>query len=258
MEYRAIALIAAMPEEIKPFLSRSGAYSREKISGFEAWRFNRGEREILLLRSGMGPENAAAAARALIATARPELIINFGFAGGVTRGTGVGDIVIADRILLYKERLFSEQPGIAAKKTEELVVLLDREFQGQGWQIRRGTFITAGQIMGKLAMAPLLPPGTANPVLDMETAAVAQAAHEGNVPLIAIRAISDGAEEELGFTIGELTDRELNIRLGKVLLAVAKKPWIVPQLLRLARNSRIAGENLAAALAALLEALEEG
>jgi adenosylhomocysteine nucleosidase len=255
MERRIIGMIAAMPEEIKPFIRRAGACNREKIDGFDAWRFNLGRREILLVRSGMGPENAAAAARALIAAARPERIINFGVGGGVTGGTGVGDVVVADRILLYKERLFSEQPGIVAGKTDELVGLLDREFQGKGLQIRRGTFITAGQIMSKQEMAPLLPTGIVNPVLEMETAAVALAAHEGNVPLIAIRAISDGAEEELGFTIGEFADRELKIRPGKVLLTVVKKPWIVPQLLRLARNSRIAGENLAAALAALLKAL---
>ena len=47
----------------------------------------------------------------------------------------------------------------------------------------------------------------------------------------------------------------MNIRLGKVLWTVAKKPWIVPQLLRLSGNSRIAEKSLATALAALLEAL---
>jgi adenosylhomocysteine nucleosidase len=248
-------MIAAMPEEIKPFIRHAGACGQEKINGFDAWRFNAGPREILLVRSGMGPENAAAAARSLIAAARPELIINFGFAGGVTSGTGVGDVVVADRILLFKERIFSEQPGIAVEKTDALAGVLDRDFQGKGLQIRRGTFITPGQIMSKQEMPPLLPPVTVNPVLEMETAPVAQAAHEGNVPLIAIRAITDGAEEELGFTIGEFTDGKMNIRLDKVLLTVLKKPWIVPQLLRLARNSRIAGENLAAALAVLLEAL---
>jgi hypothetical protein len=60
----------------------------------------------------------------MIAAARPELIINFGFAGGVTSGTGVGDVVVADRILLFKERIFSEQPGIAVEKTDALAGVL--------------------------------------------------------------------------------------------------------------------------------------
>jgi len=257
MEPRVIGLIAAMPEEIKPLLRRIGAYAGEKCDGFEAWRFNLGRREILLVRSGMGPKNAAAATRALIAMARPELIINFGFAGAVSAGTGVGDIVVADRILLYREGFFPEQPGFSAEIAEGLAALLVSNLGGKEIQIRRGTFVTAAGIKSKLEMAKLLPAGATNPVLEMETAAVAQAAYEGNVPLIAIRAISDGAEEELKFAIEEFTDRELNFRVGKVLLTVAKKPWIVPQLLRLARNSRTAGENLASVLMTLLENLQD-
>ncbi|HEX2769348.1 MAG TPA: 5'-methylthioadenosine/S-adenosylhomocysteine nucleosidase, partial [Geobacteraceae bacterium] len=248
MERRVIGLIAAMPEEIKPLLRRIGAYAGEKCDGFEAWRFTLGGCEILLVRSGMGPKNAASATRSLIAAARPELIINFGFAGAVTAGTGVGDIVVADRILLYRERLFPEQPGIFAEKAEEVAGLLNRSLGGKEMQILRGTFVTAAGIKNKREMAELLPAWATNPVLEMETAAVAQAAYEGNVPLIAIRAVSDGAEEDLEFAIEEFTDRELNIRVGEVLLTVAKKPWIVPQLLRLAKNSRIAGDNLAAVL----------
>ena len=45
----------------------------------------------------------------------------------------------------------------------------------------------------------------------------------------------------------------MKIRLVKVLLTVARKPWIVPQMLRLARNSKKAGENLALAVVAMLE-----
>jgi adenosylhomocysteine nucleosidase len=198
----------------------------------------------------MGPERAAAATRALIAAARPELIINFGFAGAVTGGTGLGDIVVADRILLYRERLFPEQPGIFAEKAEEIAGLLNRSLGGKEMQIRRGTFITAAGIKSKRKMAEQLPAWATNPVLEMESAAVAQAAYEGNVPLIAIRAISDGAEEELEFAIEEFTDSEMNISVGKV-------PWIVPQLLRLAKNSRLAGENLAAILTVLLENLQD-
>jgi adenosylhomocysteine nucleosidase len=257
MECRAIGLIAAMPEEIKPLLRRIGAYAREECDGFEAWRFNLGRCEILLVRSGMGPERAAAATRALIAAARPEVLINFGFAGAVTKGTGLGDIVVADRILLYRERLFPEQPGNLAGIAEEVAGLLNRRLGGKEMQIRRGTFVTATGIKNKREMAEQLPAWATNPVLEMETAAVAQAAYEGNVPLIAIRAISDGAEEELLFAIEEFTDRELNMRVGKVLLTVAEKPWIVPQLLRLAKNSRLAGENLAEVLKVLLEELQD-
>jgi hypothetical protein len=38
MEIKVIGLIAAMPEEIKPLLNRAGAYSREKLDGFDSYK----------------------------------------------------------------------------------------------------------------------------------------------------------------------------------------------------------------------------
>jgi adenosylhomocysteine nucleosidase len=255
MDHGVIGLIAAMPEEINPLLKRVGAYTRETIEGFAAWRFESSFRKIHVIRSGMGPENAANATRALIATTSPDLIINFGFAGAVTKGACVGDIAIAERILVNRKRQFQEQLGMLSDKAKVLVGILEVPFRCSEFNIRLGTFITAAEIKSKREIAELLPAGVVNPVLEMETAAVAETAREGNVPLIAIRAISDSADEELEFSIGEFTDREMNIRLGKVLMTVAKRPWIVPQLLRLARNSRLAGKSLATALPVLLKAL---
>jgi adenosylhomocysteine nucleosidase len=255
MEYKTIALIAAMPEEIKPLLRRVGSYTRKELGEFPACRFAIGMREIRLIESGMGPERSVAATRALIATAKPDLIIDFGFCGSVITGTAAGDIVVAERVLSFSGGTFQQREGLTAGLTDDAIELLVENCRDKPFQVSAGTFITAAEITGKRELVGLLPPGIGNPVLEMETAAVAQAAAEGNVPLLALRAVSDGAGEELGFTIEEFTDREMNVRVGKVLLTVARKPWIVPQLLRLARNAKIAGENLATAMLVLLENL---
>ena len=255
MEDTTIALIAAMPEEIKPLLRRVGSYAREELGGFATCRFAIGTRAIRLIESGMGPERSAAAARALIAAVKPDIIINFGYCGSVIVGAKAGDIVVAERVLSFHGGSFRDRDGLAAGLTDDAIKLLAEKCRKSAFQVSAGTFITAAEITGKRELVRLLPAGTVNPVLEMETAAVAQVAAEGNTPLIALRAVSDGAGEELGFTIEEFTDREMNVRVSKVLLTVAKKPWIVPQLLRLARNARIAGENLATAMLVLLENL---
>jgi len=131
--------------------------------------------------------------------------------------------VIAEHLLLSRERSFLDQAGINSVKTEELAGRLDRIFRDKEFHIRKGTFITTAEIISKRDMTELLPAGVVNPVLEMETAAVARASDEGKIPLIAIRAISDGPEEELKFAIKEFTDREMNLRLWKVLVTMAKK-----------------------------------
>ena len=255
MEEQTIGLIAAMPEEIKPLLSRVGPVERDKVAGFNLYRFSIGRRKVCLIESGMGLTRGASATHTLIAKANPDIILNFGFAGAVTAGAEVGDLVVATRILLHRDRLFSEQSGIPAELAERLVEALGKGCRDKTLRIHRGTCVTASQIRKKSEVAKLLPAGTACPVLDMETAAVARVAAKEKVPFLAVRAISDGADEELGFTIEEFTDREMNIRPWKVVLTMARKPWIIPQLVRLAQNAKRAGKNLACAVTALIETL---
>ncbi len=255
MTGKSIGLIAAMPEEIRPLLRRVGKFRRETVAGFNLYRFTVGGRDVALIESGIGAARAAQATRILIDAAAPGIILNFGFGGAVVAGPAVGDIVLADRLLFFKERLFSEQPGLTAALTAQLALLLEEGCREKGFRIHRGVFVTTGEIIDKGKLALLLPAGTAQPVLEMESAAVARIAAGANIPLVAVRGISDGADEELGFSIGEFTDREMNISVWKVLRTMAAKPRIIPQLFRLARNSKKAGDNLAVALTALLENL---
>lgn len=254
MSETTIALIAAMPEETKPLLRRLRTYRTDKLGDFPCYHFTLGGRECCLVESGMGPRRARAAAHALLTAVSPRLMLSFGFAGAVTPGPSVGDIVVAERILCCHERLFTEEAGISRTMTDTLISSL-RQPDERAFSLFRGTFVTTTEIAAKKEVVRRLPSGTPYPALEMETAAVARITAEARVPLVALRAISDDATEELGFSIAEFTDKEMNLRLSKVLLTVTRKPWIIPQLLRLARNTRLAGENLAVAVETAIPAL---
>jgi adenosylhomocysteine nucleosidase len=255
MIIKTIGLIAAMPEEIAPLISRVGPVKREKLTGFRLYRFTCRDKNVVLIESGIGTQWAEQATRALLGATAPDVILNFGFGGAVLPGPVVGDIVLADHLLLYRERLFTDQAGLSTALAEEMASRLELHCRGKNYRMHRGTFVTSGEIVGKQTLAGLLPATLTTPVLEMETAAVARVALEGKVPLAAIRAISDGAEEELDFSIADLTDREMRISIRKVLWTIARKPRIIPQLVRLGKNSRRAGENLAAAVQMVLEKL---
>jgi adenosylhomocysteine nucleosidase len=255
MDHAAIGLIAAMPEEIKPLLARVGPYRKERIASFNLFRFAIADHQVCLIESGMGPEKAAAAVRVLLAEADPAVIINFGLTGAVAVGPTVGDLVVANRLFSHQDLSLTEEYGLDQDLTELMAATLAKGCRGKPFRVYLGAFITAGQIVAKAKLADTLPQGVVNPVLDMETAAVARVAARSKVPLIAMRAVSDGSDEELGFSLEELTDEELNVRIAKVLLTVVRKPRIVPQLLRLAKNAGLAGKNLAEGLLLVLQAL---
>ena len=103
--------------------------------------------------------------------------------------------------------------------------------------------MTTRGIMLKGKADQLIAREVVNPVLDMETSAVAETAARDGIPLFAVRAISDAAGEELLFSLDEITDQELNIRISKVLISIAKKPRILSQMLRLAKNAKLAGSS---------------
>jgi adenosylhomocysteine nucleosidase len=96
----------------------------------------------------------------------------------------------------------------------------------------QGTFISCDTILNKSELAGLLPAECANPVVEMETAAIARVATLHGIPFLALRTISDPWDEELDFSIDEFCDDSMQIRIPKVLRTIAKRPHIIPQLIR--------------------------
>ncbi len=107
-----------------------------------------------------------------------------------------------------------------------------------------GLFVSTTAIMQKDRLAALLPANAPYPVVEMESSAIALVAAENGIPFIGLRTVSDPFDEELGFSLDEFCDQRMRIRIPKVLLTVARKPRIIPQLFRLARNSRVAAASL--------------
>ena len=253
MERECLGVVAAMPQEIAPLLRRLTGYEREKAAGFNLYRFAAGGSSVVMIESGMGPGHAARATETLIALAAPRLIINFGFAGAVLPGIEAGELVLAGRVLWLEKGGLRQAP----QPDPRLASLLLEACAAAPFALSRGTFITAAAIMNKQDVAASLGARVENPVLEMETAAVLRAAEQAGIPVLAVRGVSDASREELGFSIEEFCDPELKISLPRILGCIAKKPWIIPQLVKLSGNSRRAGKNLALCVELALDALRE-
>ena len=251
MAKKSIGIVAAMPQEIAPLLLRFPGYRRERAAGCNLYRFEVAGVPVALIESGMGPRHAAAATEALIEQAAPSVIVNFGFAGGVLPGLGVGDLVLAERVLLLQDGRLYEAP----QPDPRLGQLVAEALSGAPVTVVRGTFVTAAVITEKTALAGLLDPAVAHPVLEMETAALLRVAGAAGIPVLALRGVSDAADEELGFSLEEFCDSELRIRVPRVLRTIALKPWIIPQLIRLSGNTKRAGKTLALGVELALKAL---
>lgn len=237
-----IGIITAMPEETAAVLKKAASSKINELKGRKIFHSEIYGHDIVLLEAGMGMLNAGWAATVL-AIESPDLIISTGFGGAVLPGLSVGDIVASQQLL-----------HSSASGFEEIEVgFYGRNNIADNLGFNRGTFISCDVILDKKTVAKQLPDGTANPVVEMESSAVARVAGIQGIPFLGIRAISDPWDEELDFSISEFCDDSMQIRIPKVLATIAKRPKIIPQLIRLARSSSVAAKSLAVAMERLFK-----
>lgn len=242
-----IGLIAAMPQERDALLRCIKDWERAAIGSFRGQRFESAGQACLLVTSGMGARRAGAAARSLVERYAPRILISFGIAGAVEADLQIGDVVMAEAVCrldggaLGPLQALARWPQAAREAAAQALSGLDA-------RLLSGTAITTGgpQIKESLVGHML------HPILEMETAGIAQAAAETGIPLFALRAISDGPRAPMPFDLGEVMDADANLQAGKLLEAVARRPRMVFQFVPMLRNSRTAADNAAIALAAAL------
>lgn len=248
-----IGIITAMQPEFRAVADSLGIVTPVSLGEFRAGCCTSFGHEFLLVESGMGLDNAAGAAETLIGYGRPDLLISAGFCGGVQAGELVGDVVVAKQIVISHESGFEEIPVQLSGSGQTFVALQ----AAAGERVAGGVFVTTPALVSKKLLSVTLPGHYRHPVVEMESGAIAIIAVEHAIPLLAIRAVSDDAGEEFGFALDEFCDAGMRrIRSSRVLLTIMRKPWIVPQLVRLGCGSRSAARSLTAALSRLFPALE--
>ncbi len=252
MAQRTIGIIVAMPEEIKPLLKGAPQVVREQLGIFPLYSFSQHNHRFAVIESGIGADRALTAAQTLTEALNPELLISMGFGGGVSPGLQAGDIVIGVRFLVHKGKRMIEENGVRLAPLPEALVA---ELKQRGLSIGEGTIISTAGVQSKTVIAGQLPGHVTRGVVDMETGAIVRFATVTRTPLMAIRSVSDALDEELGFSMDEFMNSSMQVSIPRVLMTVVRKPWIIPQLCRLALNTRKAGRNLCIVFTRLRETL---
>ncbi len=88
--------------------------------------------------------------------------------------------------------------------------------------------------------------------VDMESAAVAEVCAEKRVPFLAVRAVSDTVDTALSPELVRLLSGG-NVSVWKAIRALVRKPSLLGEFRRLARDTRLAARNLADELAKIIK-----
>ncbi len=242
-----ILILAALPMEVRPFLRRVKARQCKDLP-MPAWEFPAGQGRGVAAVTGMG-RSATRAAQELLARYRPGVLVSVGFGGALTPDLVPGDMVLGQSIHHFQPDT-GELEEIRAPAPPCPIAALVQALARAGLSGVAGNLITTPYVMDKARQGrPLswLPHAAA----DLESSVLAGLAAAQGLPWLGLRAITDGAEEEIpDFLRGEETPGVLDA-LGWL----ARDPRRLMTLIRLRRRARLAAARLAQALEVLLPLL---
>jgi adenosylhomocysteine nucleosidase len=223
-----IAFVCAMPMELKPLvrplgLRRGDGPLREgALDGHP----------VVAVVTGMGTELAAAGTARLLDAVTPERVVVVGITGAVEDETPIGTVVLPERVA----------DAVTGREHHH-------ELLGPG--TTHGVMWTTDRITPAAELPALRARGVV--ALDMETAAIALACEQRDVPWTVFRAISDRASDgSVDEELFRLSNQDGTPNPRAVARYLARHPGRLPHLARMGRGAKLATERAAeAALAAV-------
>ncbi|MDO4411905.1 5'-methylthioadenosine/adenosylhomocysteine nucleosidase [Cutibacterium sp.] len=162
---------------------------------------------VVLAKCGIGKVNAALAASAMVQAGATSIVFT-GVAGAVAPGLGIGDVVVGDKFQQHdaddtafgdpigtvpgEPAFWKPDPQLFAKVFQTLRSLEEP----RGHQVVAGTIVSGDQFIAQAEKVAWLRTTFNASAVEMEGAALAQAASHLGVPFAVVRILSDSADGE--------------------------------------------------------------
>jgi adenosylhomocysteine nucleosidase len=229
----------AFRREFRPHQPLPGGPCRAEFCG-PAWL------SVLVVVTGVGEERMAAALEWLLHAPeldgvpyRPKVVLSAGYSGALQDSFRIGDIILATEVADLAGNIWP--------------TTWPEALPAEQWRppLHRGRLLTVAGLIATAAEKQRLAQEYSAVAVDMETAVVARLCSQHGVPFGCVRAISDEMHAELSPQLVELVF-EGRAAPGRLLAALARRPILARELWQLARHTRRASRQLAAALGELL------
>ena len=215
--------------------------------------------------SGANAEQAAKVSRDLIA-AGAELLVSIGLAGGLDPRLGPGAVIVANRVLSWRQSIPAESRRSTLQGLGNLIrqdtaapVQDKQEADGMyesdpdlcaelfnllGEKTWRGDIVGVDRAITMPGEKLALFAQTSGLACDMESHAVAEAAATAGIPFIVLRVVSDPSNRSIPQSALAGITPEGKAAPGRVLRSLVARPWELFELLSLALDARVAFTGL--------------
>lgn len=223
-----IGIIAAMAEELKELLVHLTGRAEHTVLGRTYYTGQLKGQDVVLVQSGVGKVMSAMSVAVLVDRFEVDALINTGSAGALAPGLAVGDVVLASKLAYHDVDLtafgyaygqMSGQP-LYFEAGQELLATFERVLSTSGFNYQVGLMTTSDSFIASEAriadIKAYFPDVLA---VEMEGAAIAQAAHSVGKPVLVVRAMSDTADHSANISFDEFII-EAGKRSAEVVLGV--------------------------------------
>ena len=200
-----IGIIGAMDEEISVILSEMNNISEYNINNIKFYKGKIYDKDLVLVKSGIGMVNASIITTLLIKEFDVNKILFSGVAGSLNKNINVGDIVIADSLVEYMFNAIEFGYEIRQIPRMENSVFKSENLLNKIRDILKNDSIFYGKILSgdkfvsNLEEKEKIGKKFDALALDMESAAVAHCTYILGVEFAIIRSISDSLRNVLNF-----------------------------------------------------------
>lgn len=212
-----IGIICAMDEEVISLKRKMHVTKQREIAGMNFFIGTVEDKEVAVVRCGIGKVDAAVCTQILIDLFNVEYVINTGVAGGLHPELNIEDIVISSDTLEHDvdtsmtEDSKGEMPDM--KKTyfevnAKLITAAKTAAEGLkgGYKVFIGRVASDDQFICSMKVKEEIHSTFTAYCAEMEGAAIAHACFLNQVPFVSIRVISDKADQSGDINFEEFVD----------------------------------------------------
>ena len=247
---RRVAILAASGRELAPARAALERVERRRFGSLGHDVGQAGGVEVHLVNTGIGTAAAFVAAQSVLSEVALDAVVSTGYAGALGPA-GIGELILGTDVHDWTK----ERPRPVYRSDVALLAMAREAVSPARAAWSQGIVVTVENVVWRAAEKQALGKVSGAIAVDMESAAIARAAASRNVPFLLVRAVSDGADDDLPMDFNLWFTPKGRLRgLAQVLV----HPSIICSLLRMKRHAELGSQALARFFWAFFVVLDEG
>ncbi|MBQ3572248.1 MAG: 5'-methylthioadenosine/S-adenosylhomocysteine nucleosidase [Clostridia bacterium] len=210
---KKIGMIVAMSKELKSYFETLGDLIELNEQAYDVWKATAYDKELYIVKSGVGEISAAAATQYLLTKFNVDLVINFGVCGKLSSDLKLLDTVVVKSVVHYQfdtSEIDGTAPGVYMNNSPYISAdnrLIDQLLSLDN-TIKTAVCASGDLFVSRKEDKEMLIKNFGADICEMESAGILITCLKNDVPCILIKSVSDDCDDMDFVTYCELATKK--------------------------------------------------